>query len=473
MKKNIINKKKQNNKNVDTNLLKVLKVKKILRIVFIVSISIVLIELIIMYLINLSRENKITYIDTLNSINKVDDYYLVTGSSNFKYSKYNNSFIFEYEDGVQKGLTNRVYAEQAKLVKLDKELNVVFEKTFKTDYHSIFYDAKVANNSIYAVGNYVYEKKQLSINTTDGLIVKYDLDGNIIWSKNFQILGDTKFKKILVEDDGLIVIGQSIFENFEIPTGNYNVGGGIIVKYDFDGNIIWTNNFGGNKSAILNDIVKVDDGYIAVGKDAVNYGMIIKFNFNGDRIWVKNYSNTDTYGMSSVKLKDNKLYIAGAYNKSEEKDKDGKTIFEYDACIFVYDLNGELLDIYKIEGNKDDRFNNLLLLDNSLIAVGYTCSSDIDIKGLKYQKNMTEGMLIEFDYEGNIIRKEVYGGSKNESLNDIIIGFDDQDNIINNTKSYIVVGYTNSKRKIFVGNNKDYFSKVLKYDQKLNLEMEK
>ena len=54
---------------------------------------------------------------------------------------------------ITKDKINRVYAEQAKLVKLDKELNTVFESTFMGDYDSTFYDAisvgdKVISSSV-------------------------------------------------------------------------------------------------------------------------------------------------------------------------------------------------------------------------------------------------------------------------------------------------------------------------------------
>ena len=478
IKKIIKQKKKKEKENVDKGFIW----KKRLKWIFIIAISIIVLELMVMYLISKSKDNNITYIDTYNSIYKTSDYYILTGSSNYKYSHYNDAFIYEYEDDKIEGQINKVYAEQAKLVKLDKELNVVFEKTFKTEYDSCFYDAIVSNDAIYAVGDYVYNKDQLPLKTRDGLLAKYDLNGNLIWSKNYQVLGDTKFMKILEEKDGLVVVGQSIYENMEI--GNHPNGGGIIVKYDFDGNVIWNNNFGGNKSGIFNDIVKVDDGYIVVGKDAVNYGMIVKFTLDGElvkykndnneeKIWLKNYTNTDDIGMTAVKLKDNKLYIAGAYNKSEEKDEDGNTIFEYDACIFVYNLDGELLNKFVIKGNKDDRFNKILLLDNSIIAVGYTGSSDIELPRLNYKEHQSEGMIVEFDYDGKILNKTVYGGSKNDNLNDIIESIPGTDNLINNTKSYIVIGFSNSRRQIFNGNNKDYFGKILKYNSKLELELEK
>ena len=270
-----------------------------------------------------------------------------------------------------------------------------------------------------------------------------------------QILGDTEFKRILPVDDGIIVVGQSIYENMEI--GNHNMGGGIIVKYDFDGNLIWNNNFGGNKSGIFNDVVKVDDGYICIGKDAVNYGLIVKYSFEGKRIWIKNYANTDELGFTKAAIKNDKLYIAGGYNKSNDTDEEGNTKFEYDAAIFVYNLNGELLDIYSIGGSKTDRFNSMILTDKEIIAIGYTKSNDIKLTNLNYKEEMVEGMIITFNYEGRIIDKLTYGGSKNETLTDITTSVTKTENIINNTKDYIISGYNQSMSKSAL-----YFSTLLK-----------
>ncbi len=447
--------------------------KKRVKVITIICILVIAIELFIMYVMYLNRDSKLTFVDTLNSIHNVDDsYYLASGSSNFKYSRYNDSFIYQYEDLNTEDLElKQAYAEQAKLVKYDKELNIVFESTFNGgEYDSTFYDAIVANDYIYAVGSYIYDESQVSLKTRDAILVKYDLDGKIEWFRNYQILGDTEFKKIIAVDDGLIVVGQSIYENMEI--GNHDMGGGIIVKYDFDGNIIWTNNFGGNKSGIFNDVVEVEDGYICCGKDAVNYGLIVKFSLDGERIWVKNYSNTDEIGMTAIKVKDDKIYIAGSYNKSESSDDEGNKLFEYDACIFIYSLDGELIDIFSIGGSLADRFNSLLLNDNSIIAIGYTKSSDIELSGLGYKEKMAEGMIVEFDYQGHIINSKVYGGSKNETLNDIVRSIPTTEELINNTQSYILIGYTNSRRNIFQGNGKDYFGKVLKYSAKFELERE-
>ena len=49
--------------------------------------------------------------------------------------------------------------------------------------------------------------------------------------------------------------------------------------FDYNGEVVWKNNFGGNKSGSFNDIVVVSDGYIVCGKDGANYGLIVKFDY--------------------------------------------------------------------------------------------------------------------------------------------------------------------------------------------------
>ena len=222
-------KNKKDEKKIDKDII----IKKRLKIIIIICILIIIKELIIMYFMNLNKNSKVTYADTLNSIRKYDDFYIATGSSDFKYSKYNDSIVYEYKDLNEEGEpTKQAYAEQAKLVKYDKELNVIFEKTFDGDYDSTYYDAIMLNDSIYAVGSYIYEESQISYKTRDGLLVKCDKDGKREWFKNYQLLGDTEFKRIIPESDGLIVVGQSIYENMQI--GNHDNGGGIIIKYDLE-----------------------------------------------------------------------------------------------------------------------------------------------------------------------------------------------------------------------------------------------
>ena len=422
----IINEKREKNR-ID-------KKYKVLKFILIMALSVIIIELLIMLILYFKNENNINYMDTINNVKLIDNkYYLGAGSSNFRYSKYNDKKVYEYHDSIT-DTDKRIIAEQAKLVKYDNDMNIVWEKTFDTKYDSTYYDATLVSDGIIAVGSYIYDYEQIEARVRDGLIVKYDSEGNFKWFKNYQILGDTEFYKVINVSDGIIAIGQSIYENMEL--GNHTNGGGIIVKLDYDGNIIWANNFGGNKSGSFNDIVVVNDGYIVCGKDGANYGLIAKFSKNGELKW--HYSTyelavTDSYGFNAMKLHNNKLYIASSINYSDEKNDKGEPIYKFKGCIFVYDLNGKCINRYR--SDKVESFTNLITSTEGITAIGYTT----DLENKKYA-NQTSS-IVKFNYDGKESISEYYGGLNNDILT----------TIIDNNYAYLTFGYSNS-----FGNKKDY-----------------
>jgi len=414
------------------------KRKKYIKIAIIVSIVIIVTELLIMLIMKLNNEKNINYLDTINNIMLVnDEYYLAAGSSNFNDSDYNDKRVYKYYNNEIDKYEN-IIAEQAKLVKYDLNKKVIWEKTFDSEYDSTFYDAIKVSDGIIAVGSYIYEKEQIELRVRDGLIVKYDDNGNFKWFKNYQVLGDTEFYKVIDVSDGIIAIGQSIYENMEI--GNHDNGGGIIVKFDYDGNVIWKNNFGGNKSGSFNDIVVVKDGYIVCGKDGSNYGLLIKFDKKGNIKWhysTLNVAITDNLGFNAIELYDNKLYIASSVNVSDKKDGEGNPIYQFDACVFVYDLNGKYIKKYKVGSDSEERFNDLIVNENGIVAIGYTTSTDMFDADINNQT----GIITKFNLSGDVLNNDYYGGNNYDVLA----------TIIDNGDNYLISGYSNS-----FGNKKDF-----------------
>lgn len=411
---------------------------KIIKKICIVAIIVIIIELLSMLIMKINNEKKINYFDNINKIELIDNLYYGAGSSNLKYSKFNDMKTFKFSSKEKKISETNIISEQAVFRKYDLNKKLLFEKVFDSKYNSTYYDLTKINDGFILVGSYVYKYEQLEIDTRDGLIVKYDNEGNQKWFKNYQVLGDTEFFRVIDVKDGVIAVGQSIYENMEI--GNHIQGGGVIVKYDYDGNIVWKNNFGGNKSGLFNDIVEVNDGYIVCGKDGSNYGLIVKFDKKGNMKWHYNTLNNnviDSYGFSSIKLYKNKLYISGAVNTSNLKDEQNNPIYKFDACIFVYDLNGKYLTKYITGGESDERFTDLMINDDGIIAIGYTKSKDL------YKENYDNetGYIVKFDLKGKVINTEYYGGKNHDNLS----------NIIDNKDNYLIVGFSNS-----FGNKKDY-----------------
>ena len=409
------------------------KLLKWLKFLVIVCIAIIVVEGIYIGVKIYQANNNTVYVDTLSSIEKLKDGYLGSGSSDFKHSKYN-----KYSKDYQK----------AKLVKYDKNEKIVFESAYIKGYDSYFYDAKQTKDGYIAVGSAAYTKTQVKEKTKDGLIVTYDKNGKQINSKTLQIAGDTKFTKVVVMDDGYLVIGQSILENMTI--GNDPDGGAIMVKYDFDLKEKWRTNYGGSKSGIFNDVVVDDDAIYLVGKDATRYGFFAKFSKTGEKEFIKTYEYTDVVGFSSMaKIDDDFVVVGGKTTNIEADDKDKKT----EAVLLRYDKDGNIKYEKRYRVNSSARFNKVVVDGDNIVAIGHTAKKDKKESTDSYNVFRYSGIFAKYKKDGEEITKKTEIGSRDIYFSDILV-----------TKyGYTIVGQTSSKE--LGGNNKDLIPYFLKYNK--------
>ena len=436
------------------------KKKKIIERVGIICLLIIIIELLIMVIMKSIREKNIERIDNLNDIVKVSDGYIAVGESDFYKSKFVDVRKYEY-DNTTVGEKQNIIATQAKISKYDNDMNLVWENNFESDYDSDFYGVISVEDGYIAVGSYISDYKQIEVNVRDALVVKYDLEGKVVWNNTYSVLSDTEFYKIIDDGDGnYVIIGQSIYENMEM--GNHITGGGIIVRINSEGEIISHNNYGGNKSGIFNDIIKVSDGYIVTGKDATNYGILVKFKNDFDRdendnglisnkvLWQRTYSNTDNEGFTSMVLIDDTIYNVGAINISDEKDSEGNTVFKYQAGMVLYNTSGKYLGKYLFDEENHYRFTSATT-DNEYLYL--TLLTNVDDYGKDAIRN---SMLVKYDLDGNIIDKKLYSDNNKNNLLNKIVKIND---------NYLVVGTSNDNCSLLRGC--DYKSVIKIYNNEL------
>ena len=220
------------------------RIVKWLKVIIVLCIAIIVLELGYILLSYYNRSNSIVYTDTLNSFKEVDNGYIVVGNSDFKKSDFN-----DYEKDYNK----------AKFAKYNDDFEVEFESSYTKGYASYFSDVIEYSEGYIAVGGAQFSKEQVDDNATDGLIVLYDKEGRQKDTKTIQISGDTTFNKVLLVDDGFIVIGQSILQNMVIGTDPK--AGALMIKYNFDLKEEWRVNYGGSKSGNFNDAI-IDGDYI-------------------------------------------------------------------------------------------------------------------------------------------------------------------------------------------------------------------
>ena len=164
------------------------------------------------------------------------------------------------------------------LVKYDNNGNVVWKTNFggngTDDYRSI----TTVSDGVIAVG--VSRDQSFgngdwtgiaghSINYGfDAIMVKYDNSGNVAWKTNFGGSSEDSFSYVTAVSDGIIVTGQSIIMGDGDWTGIVGHGSydAIMVKYDYNGNVLEKTNFGGDDDDWFGrGVVAVPGGIVVIG----------------------------------------------------------------------------------------------------------------------------------------------------------------------------------------------------------------
>lgn len=365
------------------------------------------------------KKSESIYFDGINSIVSNDKYYVTVGSNNDNVNHY----------------------EKAKVSTYNLKKEKTFERLYNVGYNSAFFDVAVdEDNNVIAVGSYEKTEEDHNDLVRRALIVKYDKDGTVLFEKDFSILDNSKFTGVTIYNNEYYVTGQSIYKNTSVGSRE---GGAVLLKYDKDGNLIWSITYGSSKNACFNDLLIVNDMIYTVGVDDNYLGVICKYDLNGEYITYNDYKYTDNIGFSGIVNIGNRIYVSGA-NKV--------TNYDTDAMLVEYDLNCRFIRQQIYNGTGTDRFNKLISDEhNNIIAIGISSSK----KG-KGNNNATEYNYdgIVGKYKSNLDKVQVvnYGDDRDDYFTDI--------RIVNN--HYLVVGYSSYE-------DGSYLSKFISYSDALKI----
>ena len=153
----------------------------------------------------------------------------------------------------------------------------------------------------------------------DGMIIKYDADGNVQWAKGIGGGGsnDDYIESVAETSDGGYIAG-GYFGSSSIDLGNgvtlnnnnnnasYD---GMIIKYDTNGVAQWAKVIGGSNADEINSVTETSDGGIIAGgyfgssidlgngvtlsNNGLDDGMIIKYDSAGNTQWAKGIGGDD------------------------------------------------------------------------------------------------------------------------------------------------------------------------------------
>jgi len=333
----------------------------------------------------------------------------------------------------------------ARIIKFDNNDNVLWKRNFGgndiSSFNSVTYDSNY--KAYVAVGR----------SEDDAIIVKFDVNGNVLWGRSFGGDGYDFFNSVTYDhsENTYVAVGFSSASSFGNGDWDKISGKGeedaIIVKFDINGNVLWKKNFGGYDYDKFNRVIHdpYDDSYVAVG-DSSNYAIIVKFNFNGNVLWKKDFVRNKDYNFNSITFDPNNAdYIlvgysnvisnscsliirldslgnilfekgfGGPFNSVTYDDRDNSYIAvgygdnssfgkeNRDAIIVKFDDNGNVLSNSYFGGKGSDGFQGIIydIMNNDYVAIGYSDASSFgngDWIGVAKKSDDYDLITVRFKY---------------------------------------------------------------------------
>ena len=290
-----------------------------------------------------------------------------------------------------------------KLLKYDKDGTLLFQK----DYGNTAFDALNSivlspDNNVVAVGSRKLENIEGFTNKgeNDAVISKFDLSGNVIWQKNYGGSAYDYFNSVIAVNGGYIAVGNSTSTDVEGLTNKGNADA-LIVKYDLDGNVLWEKNYGGSADDYFNSVIQVTDGYIVVGESTstdiaglTNKGntdaIIVKFDSSGNIVWQKFWGGNNSDSFKSI-ISVNNGYIAVGEFASDNIEGISNYYGDKNAILVKFNLTGNVLSQENYGGSCSDKFNSISSVNDGYIITGHYCDLAVILKYMTKYDIVVEG----------------------------------------------------------------------------------
>jgi len=204
----------------------------------------------------------------------------------------------------------------ASVIKYNSNGDTLWVKYFNNpfDNGSSLNDMQIDNN-----GNVIVTGQCGGSNLDDFFTIKFDPDGNTIWSERYDNGEIDIANSLFLDDDGNVVVTGTSWKTFQSD----NI---LTIKYSPDGDTLWNHIWLGPENAVDsgNDIAIDNSGNIVIaGMCGWHWGttdcVILKLNTGGDTVWVRKYDSpdhADEYLLKVVTDAEDNIYTAGQISNS-------------------------------------------------------------------------------------------------------------------------------------------------------------
>jgi len=263
---------------------------------------------------------------------------------------------------------------------------------------------------------------------TDAIISKLGKNGNKIWTKRYGgSLADSFLNAIETSDGGILAVGLTYSSDGDFPMNKGDIDG-LIVKMDSFGNMIWWKTLGGSLADEFKDAAETENGdflitgysYSSNGDATTSKGnndsVLVKIDSNGNLIWWKYFGGSNKEMFLDIEKNSQGNFIATGYSNSSNGDF-GTTYGLNDGVIASFDENGNILWYKRIGGTGDDYLiAGEFTASDEIVSVGRSTSTDIDLSS---NLGGSDFLVAKLDENGNKIWAKNFGFGGDDSARNL------------------------------------------------------
>ncbi len=354
-----------------------------------------------------------------------------------------NYMICGYTGSINNDFNSNYGGSDMFAMKMDVNFNVIWTKNYGGSQNDFLNSFVELQDGFYIAGYSRSDNNDITIpfGNNDYIVIRCDLEGNVMWSKNYGDFNEESLSDLIIDEDDLFLVGST---NSNVSS-DYNAQ---VIKVNSAGEEEWSREFGGVNSDSFRKGVRVGDELMFFGQSESstgdvnqNYGdrdiWVVKTDLSGDVTWSMNYGGSDVDYMEDV-VDVGDGFIIGASSASNDIDVNSN-YGNNDIWLFKIDYSGAIIWSKNYGGSGDDRLNGITFSSNGIFVSGYSDSNDFDLISNYGGDDM---FVFEVDGQGNLIWTKSIGGSNIDQAMKVI-----------NTESDVLVLGKSSSSDLDIGNN--------------------
>ena len=270
---------------------------------------------------------------------------------------------------------------------------ILWHETWGGSEYDYGHDVLEHDGDVYVTGF----TRSYDVGYSDICVLKYDGQGKLVWERKWGLEG--------VYDHGYGIVEWGGFLFITGYTYGYGAGASDIclLKYSLDGDLIWYKTWGGLSFDHGYGLVEFG-GFLYVVGETWSYGQgsydvcLLKFDYEGNLIWYRTWGGRDhDYGYG-IFADGDFIYLTGeTWNHGSG---------ESDLCILKYDGLGDLVWQSVWGGSASDSGRDIIVYDRHVYVTGHSES---------FGEGTSSVILIKSTLEGEILWNKTWGGFDGDS----------------------------------------------------------